>query len=175
MSRDWLSVAGFVVQCLIFVGLVWYTFETRRIRKTSQDQIEATQKPCLAFSTTARDFNDAVLDRGDVVGAMTVLCPEGLAQLENVGCGSAVNVQYELIPTDPASTVARLKGYVIGMRPGEKFQPPIPQGILANNEWQCVLTYESLSGRRYETKVIVNNLVLTSFRFGPAARPLVRE
>jgi hypothetical protein len=53
---------------------------------------------------------DAVLHRDGIVGTMMVLCPDGQAQLENAGCASAVNVHYDLTPTDPASTVARPNG-----------------------------------------------------------------
>jgi hypothetical protein len=173
----WLDIATFVVlclglavQCLLFVGLVWYTIETRKIRKTSQqqvkasqDQIEATLRPCVTFSTATRDYNEAVFGMNGAVGAMTVLCPEGRAQIENVGFGPAVNVRYELTPTDLNSTRARPEGYLVGIRVGQVFGPPIPRGILANNEWRCIFTYESLSGRSHRTTVMLNNLVLTSF------------
>ncbi len=166
--HNWLDYAGFAVQCLLLIGLVWYTLETRSIRVATLEQIETLQKPCLSFSTTAREPANAVLGRiNGAVGAMVVLCPQGLAQLENSGYGPAVNVRYKLAPVDPASTVARPTGYLMALRQGEKFQPPIPQGILRDAEWKCVVTYESLSGRRYRTEMVVNPLVLTAFSFGP--------
>jgi hypothetical protein len=163
---NWLDVAGFVVQCLLLGGLIWYALETWRIRLASQETIETLQKPCLAFSTAAREYNEALLSMDGAVGTMIVRCPEGQAQIENVGYGPAVNIRYALTPFVADSTRARPKGYLLGLRPGEKFRPPIPRGILQGNEWMCVLTYESLSGRRYRTNLTVNNLVLTSFKFG---------
>lgn len=38
---DWLQLANFIVQCLLFAGLVWYTVETRRIRKATQQAAQA--------------------------------------------------------------------------------------------------------------------------------------
>jgi hypothetical protein len=38
---DWLAALNFIVQCLLFVGLVWYTVETRRIRKATQQAAQA--------------------------------------------------------------------------------------------------------------------------------------
>src|SRR5437879_510480 len=39
MSCDWLQLASFIVQCLLLVGLVWYTCETRQIRLNSQREV----------------------------------------------------------------------------------------------------------------------------------------
>jgi hypothetical protein len=38
---DWLPLLNFIVQCGLFVGLVWYTLETRKIRKASQRSADA--------------------------------------------------------------------------------------------------------------------------------------
>jgi hypothetical protein len=180
--HHWLPLFNAAVQFLLFVGLFWYTVETRRIRKISQrqietsqrqveisqEQVEGTHKPCLTFSTARRDFTDAVLEMNGAVGAMILRCPESQAQLESVGSGPAINIRYNLTPTNPDSTIARPSGYLLWLKPGDVFLTPIPRGILQANEWICVITYESLSGRHYQTKIIVNNLVLISIEFGPA-------
>jgi hypothetical protein len=41
---DWLNLAGFGIQCLLFAGLVWYTLETRRMRKEGQRQADAAME-----------------------------------------------------------------------------------------------------------------------------------
>src|SRR5467141_1780887 len=38
---DWLPLANFIVQICLFAGLVWYTLETRKIRKASQRSADA--------------------------------------------------------------------------------------------------------------------------------------
>jgi len=48
---------------------------------------------------------------------------------------------------------------------GQKILTPIPRGILQGNEWEIILTYESLTGRKYLTKITANNLVLTNIKF----------
>ncbi|SRR6266481_6819428 len=131
----------------------------------AQEQVEAAQKPCLAFSTAPRPAEEAILEFGGAVGAMMLRCPEGQAQLENIGSGPAVNARYSLTPTNLDSTIARPSGYLAWMLPGDKFLTPIPRGILQGNEWEIVVTYESLSGRKYQTKITVNNLVQTDIKF----------
>jgi hypothetical protein len=55
---NWLSVLNFVVQCLLLVGLVWYTVETRRIRKATQQAAQAATdaaKASVEQSVTAQE------------------------------------------------------------------------------------------------------------------------
>jgi hypothetical protein len=168
----WLPIANFIVQCLLFVGLAAYTFVTWRILsasqrqiEVSQEQVEAAQKPFVSVSTTARDFNDAVLEMNSAVGAMIVRCPEGLVQLENVGAGPAVNIRYRFTPVDPNSTQSRPSNYLVGLRPGETFLIPTPRGVLVGYDWNCLISYESLSSRKYETALTLIGLVVTDVKF----------
>jgi hypothetical protein len=39
--HDWLPLLNFIVQCLLLLGLVWYTVETRKIRKATQQAANA--------------------------------------------------------------------------------------------------------------------------------------
>ena len=62
---DWIALAGLGVQILIFIGLIWYAWETRDLRKASQEQNkisqeqnEAMQKPCLVPLVQKRDDRD---------------------------------------------------------------------------------------------------------------------
>jgi hypothetical protein len=134
--------------------------------EASQEQAEAMQKPCLMLSTTARPSEDAVLDMGDAVGGMMLLCPGRNVQLQNVGSGAAVNIRYIVTPTNLAASIARPNGYLVGVRPGEAFPIPLSCEILRNHEWEVVFTYESLSGSKYQTRSIVNDLILTNIQFG---------
>jgi hypothetical protein len=131
--------------------------------KVLQEQVEASQKPCLVFSTAARPAEEAILAPDGET--MMLRCPESQAQIENVGTGPAVNARYSLTPVDLASTVARPSGYLVWMVAGGKFLTPIPRGILQGNEWVIVVAYESLSGYKYRTTTTVRNLVLTDIKF----------
>ena len=168
-TTDCIGALGLVIQLLLFGGLVWYCIETRKIRIAATAQVEALQTPCLTFSSTPRDGNEAVLNMDGVRGAMVLNFHEGDAVLTNIGNGPAVNIEYGLNPL--SNTQARPEGYVSTIPPGARASVPIPRGIFQGQEYQCVLRYESLSQTRYETRIRVNNLVLThSFRFGKASR-----
>lgn len=39
-----LPLVNSIVQCLLLGLVVWYTFETRKIRKVSQKQVETSQE-----------------------------------------------------------------------------------------------------------------------------------
>jgi hypothetical protein len=45
---DWLPLLNFIVQCGLFVGLVWYAFETYKIRKATQRSADATTQAAKA-------------------------------------------------------------------------------------------------------------------------------
>jgi len=137
--------------------------------KASQDQVEAAQKPCLAFSTAPRGAEEAILEIGGAIGTMNLRCPDGQAQLENIGNGPAINARYSLTPVGQNASVARPSGYLVWMLPGDKFLTPIARGLLQGTEWEIVVAYESLGGRKYRTKSTVNNLVLTDIKFEQVA------
>ncbi len=51
---DWLPLLNFIVQCGLFVGLVWYTLETRKIRKASQRSADAATDAAKAAQENLR-------------------------------------------------------------------------------------------------------------------------
>jgi hypothetical protein len=134
--------------------------------EASQEQAEAMQKPCLMLSTTARPGEDAILQMGNIIGGMMLRCPGGNVEMQNVGSGPAVSIRYSATPTNPAASIVRPDGYFVGMQPGEAFPVPIARETLRGNEWEVIVTYDSLSGRKYRTKSIVNDLILTGIQFG---------
>jgi hypothetical protein len=128
--------------------------------KVAQDQIEATHRPFVSYLSIARTAEEAVIDLDN--SAMTeIYFPGGRAQIKNYGSGPAINIRYALMPTNPESSIVRPKGYLAALRPEVDFLTPIARGLLQGNEWETVITYESLSGRKYQTKVISDNLVIT--------------
>jgi len=139
-----------IALALIFV---WDRFDAR-------NQIEATHRPFVSYTSIARDALEA---RADIdTNATTVIhCPEAQAQIKNYGSGPAINIRYSLVPTKPKSSILRPKGYLAALRPDVEFTTPIARATLEGNEWETVITYESLSGRKYQTKIISNNLVMT--------------
>jgi len=133
--------------------------------EASLEQVEASHKPFVTFSTEPRNAEEAVLEMGGAVGGMVVRCPGGNAEIGNVGSGPAINIRYRASHDGADATEQGPSGYLAGILPGEKFLTPIPRGILQGQKWDIVFTYESLSGRKYRTKCAVDDLVLTNVKF----------
>ena len=164
---DWIPLANFAVQCFILVALAWYALETWRIRRASQEQVEGLQKPCLTLATETRDYDDAILEMDEAVGGMIVAARHGNVALLNMGNGPAINVHYSFDPVNrrQGANVARPHGYLQNIPPGGEFLMPLARDVLRNLEYESVITYDSLSGRRYESRIAIKNLVLTVFYF----------
>ena len=169
-----MPLANFVVQCLILLALIWYAIETLKIRrasqqqaKASQEQAEAQQRPCLTLATAAREYEEAVLNMHGAVGGMVVSAVEGNVVLQNMGNGPAVNVRYHFNPVNPPqdANVARPNGYLQNIPAADIFVMAVAHGVLRNLEYEVVTSYESLSGHKYESRIAVNNLVLTAFHY----------
>jgi hypothetical protein len=126
-----------------------------------QDQVEATHRPFISYLSASRAPEDAVLDIANNYATTEIYCPAAQAQIKNYGSGPAINIRYALTPTNPEATVSRPVGYLAAVRSDVEFQTPIPRGLLQGYEWETFITYESLSGRKYQTKITSNNLVLT--------------
>jgi hypothetical protein len=133
--------------------------------EASLEQVEASHKPFVAFSTEPRNAEEAVLEMGGAVGGLIVRCPGGIAEIGNVGSGPAINVHYRGTHNVAGATEEGPSGYLAGIIPGEKFLTPIPRGILQGQKWEIVFTYASLSGRKYQTKCTLDDLVLTNVGF----------
>ena len=102
-----------LIQLFILVVLIYYTRETWVIRRISQEQNEIMQKPCLVPSCGPRDYDMAVLSKGDFNSGERILAGIGSNQhyvgLRNIGNGNAFNVRYKFQQQD-APAVCR-EGY----------------------------------------------------------------
>jgi len=170
--RTYEPIAIWLEGIALVLIFVWDRLDSRKQHedtlaqlKVSQEQVEASQKPFVAFSAERRNPEDAILNMGGAVGGMVVRCPGGDAEIGNVGSGPAINVRYRAVHNIADATEQGPSGYLAGILPGEKFLTPIPRGILQGQEWEIVFIYESLSGRKYQTKCIVDDLVLTNVKF----------
>jgi hypothetical protein len=165
----WIPIANLLIQFLVLAFLVWYACETYQLRKASQEQIEALQKPCLTVATTARDYDDAILGVDDAIGGMVLAPREGSVQLRNIGAGPAFNIRYKFNyvdqPRQNGAVVVEPSGYLPYIKPGDTFAMQVARGILQLHKYELVASYDSLSGRKYETRIAINNLVLTTVQF----------
>ena len=155
----WPQYVSLAVSILTLAGLVWYVCETSKIRKTSQDQLEAMRRPCLVVCATRRDPRDAVMRPGSSL--LIVSSREGLAALMNIGNGPAFNARYQLTPLDEG---CRQPGshHLVHVLNHEANPIPIPIQTISNGNWIVTLTYESISKRLYESKTTIESGVLVA-------------
>jgi hypothetical protein len=138
--------------------------QTLKQLRAAEDQVEATHRPFVSFSTIPRAVEDAVLEVGGAVGALEMLFDRGNARIENIGSGPALNIRYYIKAINAPGMPARPRGYLVGVEAGEWFPTPIARETLRGNDWEIVITYESISGRKYQTKITISNLVMTDIQ-----------
>jgi hypothetical protein len=103
-------------------------------------------------------------------GAMVLDFDAGDAMLKNIGNGPAVNIEYEFVSR--ANPPRKLDGYVPFIPSGARATIPVARNSLQGSVYDCVVRYESLSQTKYETKLVINNLVLTPpFQFARISSP----
>ena len=156
----WLEPAV-LIQILIAGGLVFYALDTRRLRKASQEQNELMQKPCLV---------PVLQERKHIVGPawdaeIGIKYPDHRSiafshvELKNIGDGAAFNIQYEIQKREPRSLS---KGSLLYIEKGHKASTRLMvDDFETSSEQEDVslkLSYESLSGRRYENVMSTRQL-----------------
>jgi hypothetical protein len=70
LMGDWLPLLNFIVQCCLLVGLIWYTWETYKMRKASQrsadaaiDAAKASVQQALAAEENLRLLKESYEER----------------------------------------------------------------------------------------------------------------
>jgi hypothetical protein len=89
----------------------------------------------------------------------------GNATVENIGNGPAINIGFEFkafSKTEGNSNPPRSIGYLPSLAEKAPFTVPFPREILRNHEYEFACSYESLGGELYESRLRMNNLVVTS-------------
>ena len=186
-----MDIAHLVVQILILAGLIWYACETWKIRKTSQQQVETSQrqigisqeqnetmqKPCLVLSVRKRKDMDTATDAlsGNPYPEQKV--PDGQqsgtghVELHNIGAGPAFNIKYEVL------TQGKPKKFMSGSLPHISNGKKAPVFLIEDSfsssdqheEVELRVLYESLSGIRYESALHIRESrsgpVVTCYEF----------
>jgi hypothetical protein len=63
---------------------------------------------------------------------------------------------------DPPANIARPNGYLVHILLRESATIPVARQLIRGNKWTVKLQYDSLTGRRYETRIVIDDLVLTT-------------
>jgi hypothetical protein len=170
---DPLQIGPLAVQVLALAGLVWYTVETRKIRKASQeqvrisqdliraamDQVEGLSKPCLTLWSDLRDPQDAIAEVHGV-GNLRARLDQGSFVLHNIGNGVALNISYRMVRPDREPHPR----YLPNASSQQKITMPEP-ATAYHGEVNVTIEYQSIGGREYRSTVNMNNHVLTAFHF----------
>ena len=162
-----MNAVALAIQFAALVALVIYAWDTRNIRKAAQEQAEAVQKPFLTLVTHERDRDDAILDLDGVVGTRIIGAIEGNVGLRNEGSGPAINIRYNFEPSfpNPPANASRPSSYLPSIPARETSSIPVPREVFRGLDYQITINYQSLSGKTYESKITMTNLVVTTFSF----------
>jgi hypothetical protein len=163
-----IQFAVMLINSITFVALIWYCWETRRLRIIAQDQLEALSKPCLTIWADLRNQADAILSMNQAVGNTVVRGDDGSFVALNIGNGPALNVKYIFRTLDAEGRKPRADpSYVPTLLPAQKVALPQPINAYTGN-YEIVFEFESFSGRSYQSIVTLNGRVLVAFQFQPA-------
>jgi len=156
----WIQIVGLVViPSVALIGLFYYV-------RATIEQAEAMQKPCVVLHSMLRDAREAVLNMGGIRGDLILGAVEGQVALENIGTGPAVNIAYVFEKVQDAKNLpVRSEGSIPTLSPKQRLAAHVSRGIFSAHSFDCTITYESLSKRRYETRLSVNDVVLGEFKF----------
>ena len=125
---------------------------------------EAMQKPCITVKSEPRSNLTGLA----VLGAPYVTQASqqaGDVMIVNVGTGAALNLWIDFLQSNvPQGGVAmHLPAFAHYLEAGKQWQVPLARTSLANREFEFRATYNSLSGKKYETKIHLEDGVIKSF------------
>src|SRR6266481_5836846 len=122
---------------------------------------EALQKPCVTVQSEPRTSEDAVADGY----AAQVSQQKDFVVIENIGIGPALKVRYRFYQTNapPGGPVSQAPGFVDYLLQRQPRSIPVPRGPLATIDYDFEADYESLSGKKYRTKIKIEDRKIVCF------------
>jgi hypothetical protein len=178
--KDPIQVSLLIVQILGLLALIWYVYETFKLRKAAQrqveisqglieaamDQVEGLSKPCLTLCGELRDDMDTIVGMHGAVGRTTARADQGHFIVQNIGNGVALNVRYRFNPVGESDGRSRsnTSGYLQNVLAGQRIS--MAELVTAfNGDYEVSFLYQSIGGRQYLSVVTMNSRVLTGFEF----------
>lgn len=122
----WINYANLALLAVTCGAIIWYTVETRRLRRETARMVKATLTPCLGI---------------DVENV-------GRIHLQNAGSGAALNVDCRL----SAGTPGRYFVSALGPQGTYDLRGSFPT---SQRDWWVHAMYTSLDGRRFESRLDV--------------------
>lgn len=125
---------------------------------------EALQKPCVTVQSEPRAGEDAILEAPYVT---QVAQQEGYVVIRNIGTGPALNVRFGFLHTnaEPGGPVMHPTGFVDYLQAGQQWRTQVSRTSLSTGNFAFDAVYESLSGKKHQTKISIESGVIKSFDF----------
>ena len=166
------EVLNLLLVLLTLLAIVKYTFESSKIRRATNEQAEAAQKPCVRVIAEVIGLlpNFFSVDLAKRPPYATEL-PRGQfnrLELENIGNGPALNPRYVLEKRSVGRWEdANASGEIGSLKVGETTPCPlmVVDPYLRHGEFRVTVNFESMSGTRYGTRQYIGDGVLTHFDF----------
>jgi hypothetical protein len=167
--RYWVPILGVLISAGTLVVIIAYTRITARLERAAQEQAEALQKPVLALICVTRlNETDQLFEQAEMgisPQAMEFASDPntGKVIIKNIGTGPALNVTFVLHPAslapnprDPHSHHRRLPY----LGPKDTIAGPTTIDGMMLDTYKFTVDYESLSGKKYHTKMLVSGGLL---------------
>jgi hypothetical protein len=125
---------------------------------------EALQKPCVTVQSEPRVAEDMIIQAPYVAQAAQ---QEGRVVIRNIGTGPALNVQFGFLHTnaEPGGPVMHPTGFIDYLQAGQQWRTQVARPTLATRNFAFDATYESLSRKKHQTKINIEEGVIKSFTF----------
>jgi hypothetical protein len=150
-----------IISLLTLLALLWYAFDTLRIRKASVVQARSQLQPCLVLLGEAREEMQQLFD--------TLTAPAAASELgrtvmvKNIGAGPAHSIilsfKHAADPKahDWAFTLPHLSA-------GEAHEVPLGRNTLIQGEWIFRADYRSLSDAMFTSRQAISDGQLQEFK-----------
>jgi hypothetical protein len=187
----WIQSGMLLVQIFALVGLILYVKDTKGLRKAAENQItlshnlfvaamdqaESAARPCITLASKLRVREDALQEVYGVKGMSVVKDSRSFLGIRNIGNGLAINIKYRFNQVGPEwpKNLKGNDGYLQRLHAAKAMRLPLPASMTANGEWDVDFEFESLGGRKYQTKLTLKANVLSDFRFEQISGPTTTE
>jgi hypothetical protein len=163
----WLEAANTFVLFLTLIVVAWYAWETQRLRKTAQDQLEALHYPFVVPDYDDQPANVQQTFLADIMEVLQIKgYPQDLVGLRNLGTGPALKVECFFKPKNGGNR-ATLKGKVAFVPVSGAVPISADYQTLKDYEYDFTFEYFSVSGQKYQTKGTVEKGILKNVSIQP--------
>jgi hypothetical protein len=156
---QWLNQFAPAVQAVSAVCIFLLTVALFFLTRQYVGATEALQKPSITLKSEPRDPMDAIMLRPKV--AQVARGPG--VNLVNVGTGPALDLSFRFLQTSAEERQPRMdiSGFVNYLSAGHEWEAALSCDSLRTRIFEFYAEYESLSGKKYDTKIRIESGIIT--------------